>query len=212
MKRVFLFLCILCLAAVCAGCHGNTPSHAETDTSGSMATSPVADNERHPHDTLPESTEEAPETKPEVVLPFTPATSELPIISINTNGVILESDENRSKEYVDMTLTLTNTADPLIDVHGSIRLRGNSTYDFVKKPYRIKFDQKYSLFGLEKAKSWVLLADYLDPSTLHNYAALTLAGTSEYLDFVPTPHKVNLYFNGEYAGIYTLCEQVQEQS
>ena len=212
MKRVFLFLCILCLATACMGCHGDAPSHTGTDTSADTATHPSTDSERPPHDPLPEGAEEAPETKPEVVLPFTPATSELPIISIDTNGVILESDENRSKEYVDMTLTLTNTDEPLIDVHGSIRLRGNSTYNFVKKPYRIKFDQKYSLFGLEKAKSWVLLADYLDPSTLHNYAALTLAGTSEHLDFVPTPHKVNLYFNGEYAGIYTLCEQVQEQT
>jgi hypothetical protein len=65
--------------------------------------------------------------------------------------------------------------------------------------------------GLEKAKSWVLLADYLDPSTLHNYAALSLAATSENFDFVPTPYKVNLYLNGEYEGVYTLCEQVQEQ-
>jgi hypothetical protein len=81
-----------------------------------------------------------------------------------------------------------------------------------KKPYRIKLDQKHSLLGLDKAKSWVLLADYLDPSALHNYAALTLAGTSENFDFVPTPHKVNLYLNGEYAGVYTLCEQVQEQA
>ena len=100
MKRVFLFLCILCLAAVCAGCHGDTPSHPETDTFVGMATYPSADSENSPHDTLPEDTEEAPETKPEVVLPFTPATSELPIISIDTNGVVLEADENRSKEYV----------------------------------------------------------------------------------------------------------------
>ena len=132
---------------------------------------------------------------------------ELPVVSISTNGVAVDS-----KNYVDMTLSLTGTEDTLLEVPGSVRLRGNSTYKFPKKPYRIKLDQKQSLFGLPKAKSWVLLADWLDPSTLHNYAALTLAGTSEHFDFVPAPHKVNLYLNGEYQGIYTLCEQVQEQA
>ena len=132
---------------------------------------------------------------------------DLPVVSVHTDGVAVDS-----KEYVGMTLSLTNTEDVLLDVPGSIRLRGNSTYSFEKKPYRIKLDQKHSFFGLDKAKSWVLLADWLDPSTLHNYAALTLAGTSENFDFVPTPHKVTLYLNGEYQGVYTLCEQVQEQA
>jgi hypothetical protein len=134
-------------------------------------------------------------------------TSELPVVSVHTNGNAVES----RNEYVDMTLSLTGAEQELISVPGSIRLRGNSTFSFPKKPYRIKFDQKQSLFGLDKAKSWVLLADYLDPSTLHNYAALSLAAAGSF-DFVPTPHKVNLYLNGEYAGIYTLCEQVQEQA
>ena len=134
-------------------------------------------------------------------------TEDLPVVSVHTNGVSVDS-----KEYVDMTLSLTNTEDIMLDVPGSIRLRGNSTYGFPKKPYRIKLEQKHSFFGLDKAKSWVLLADWLDPSTLHNYAALTLAGTSENFDFVPTPYKVNLYLNGTYQGVYTLCEQVQEQA
>ena len=131
---------------------------------------------------------------------------EPPVIRIHTDGTPVDS-----KEYVDMTLSLTGTDSPLVNVGGEIRLRGNSTYSLPKKPYRIKLDQKHSFFGLDKAKSWVLLADYLDPSALHNYAALTLAGTSEYFDFVPTPYKVSLYLNDEYMGLYTLCEQIQEQ-
>jgi hypothetical protein len=133
---------------------------------------------------------------------------DLPVVSVDTLGNAVQS----RSEYVDMTLSLTGTEEQLISVPGSIRLRGDSTFSLPKKPYRIKFDQKQSLFGLEKAKSWVLLADYLEPSTLHNYAALTLAQSSEHFAFVPTPHKVNLYLNGEYAGIYTLCEQIQEQA
>ena len=78
-------------------------------------------------------------------------TDELPVVSIHTGGVPVDS-----KEYVDMTMTLTGTDDPLIGISGSIRLRGNSTYAYSKKPYRIKLDQKHSLFGLDKAKSWVI--------------------------------------------------------
>ena len=208
MKRIYLLLCILLLAAPCMGCQNESApsegmSSVENETAEQTFTTIHGTTETPPAESSPAESEAI----PEVELPFTPLTDELPIVSINTNGVAVDS-----RDYVDMTLTLAGTPDPLIDVRGSIRLRGNSTYSLAKKPYRIKLDQKQSLFGLDKAKSWVLLADYLDPSTLHNYAALTLAGTSEYLEFVPTPHKVNLYFNGEYAGIYTLCEQVQEQA
>ena len=89
-------------------------------------------------------------------------------------------------------------------------MRGNSTRRLPKKPYRIKFDKKQSLFGLEKSKSWVLLADYLDPSGLHNYTAFKLASELDGLSFTPSPFKVNVYLNGEFNGLYTLCEQVQE--
>ena len=134
------------------------------------------------------------------------ATYELPIINIDTNDQGIYSKE----DYVDMTFSLENCADELFEVTGGIRLRGNSTKAYPKKPYRIKFDKKQSIFGLAKAKSWVLLADYLDPSALHNHAALTLGNQLPGLEFTATPNKVNVYLNGEYIGLYTLCEQIQE--
>lgn len=133
------------------------------------------------------------------------ATYELPIINISVSG----QEINSKTEYVDMIFSLENTKDVMLEVPGGIRLRGNSTADMPKKPYRIKFEQKQSLFGLEKAKSWVLLAEYLDPSCLHNYAAMYLGAASDELSFTPTVHHVNLYLDGEYMGLYSLCEQVQ---
>lgn len=133
-------------------------------------------------------------------------TRELPIVHLNTGGVPIQSKE----EYVDVTFDLVNTEQEVRGATGGIRLRGQSTAEFEKKPYRIKFDQKISLFGLEQAKSWVLLAEYLDPSCMHNYTAFYLGASSDALDFTPTAHHVNLYLDGEYMGIYTLCEQVQE--
>lgn len=218
MRRTYEFpscllglLCLLCVLCLLTGCNGGaqeSPAASDTvepdtpaDTTDAATPPAGGESESESHTTLPSE-----EESPAVTLPFPVPTSELPVISINTNGTAVDS-----KEYVDMSLTLAGAEEELLDVGGEIRLRGNSTYTFEKKPYRIRLYQKHSLMGLEKAKSWVLLADYLDPSTLHNYAALSLAATSENFDFVPTPYKVNLYLNGEYEGVYTLCEQVQEQ-
>ncbi len=132
--------------------------------------------------------------------------NDLPIISIDTGGKSIKSKIN----YTTMTFDIDNCQGELSNIEGGIRLRGNSTIGFPKKAYRLKFDKKQSLFGLEKSKSWVLLADYIDPSALHNHAALTLGKEMPGLAFTPTPTKVNLYLNGVYQGMYTLCEQVQE--
>ena len=59
MKRVFLLLCILCLAVVCVGCRGDDRTHVETDTTANTASSPTTDGDQPPHDTLPENAEEA---------------------------------------------------------------------------------------------------------------------------------------------------------
>ena len=140
----------------------------------------------------------------EEIIPPTPY--EVPIVRIDTNGATIDS----KIDYVDMTFSIEKVENALTNVDGGIRLRGNSTKDLPKKPFRIKFDKKQSLFGLEKAKSWVLLAEYLDPSGLRNYSAFKLASQMPGLGFTPTPYKVDVYLNGEYIGLYTLCEQVQE--
>ena len=212
IRFIFFALCLTAAISLLTGCERPAPPSAETDTadtSDSVLTDVITLPTDPPAVTLPdteEATDKSPAETCPIDLPFDVPTDELPVVSVNTNGVAVDS-----RAYVDMTLTLTGVADPLTEVGGEIRLRGNSTMRLEKKPYRIRLYQKHSLMGMEKAKSWVLLADYLDPSTLHNYAALSLAATSDNFDFVPTPYKVNLYLNGEYRGIYTLCEQVQEQ-
>ncbi len=141
-----------------------------------------------------------------IVVHSKPALSELPVVYIDTNDVKINSKET----YTDMVFDIKNCDNELFDIEGGIRLRGNSTLGMAKKAYRIKFDKKQSLFGLDKAKSWVLLADYIDPSTMRNHAALTIGNQMPGLKFTPSPHKVNVYLNGKYQGVYTLCEQVQE--
>ncbi|MDR2693230.1 MAG: CotH kinase family protein [Chitinispirillales bacterium] len=90
----------------------------------------------------------------------------------------------------------------------SLRLRGNSTADATKKPYRIKFGEKVSLFGKEAAKSWVLLANYYDGTFALNAIAFEM-GTRMGLEYTNSSQLVDLYINNQYKGIYQLTEQVQ---
>jgi len=90
----------------------------------------------------------------------------------------------------------------------SIRLRGNSTSDADKKPYRIKFGDKVSLFGKEAAKSWVLLANFYDGTFALNAIAFEM-GKRMGLEFTNTSQLVDLYINNQYKGIYQLTEQIQ---
>jgi hypothetical protein len=90
----------------------------------------------------------------------------------------------------------------------SIRIRGNSTAHAPKKPYRIKFNKKTSLFGREAAKSWVLLACYYDGTFALNAIGLRLGKKME-LEFTNNSQLVELYINDSNKGIYELTEQIQ---
>ena len=135
----------------------------------------------------------------------------IPIIEINT----LKKQEPYNKEdYVDCSVSISNCDDELEVSMGEagIRLRGNSTMTAPKKPYRIKFEKKQSLLGSEeKFKSWVLLADYFDQSSIRNFAAFSLGSKLDNLHFTPTAHHVALIMNGEFRGLYLLTDQVDEK-
>jgi hypothetical protein len=90
----------------------------------------------------------------------------------------------------------------------SIKVRGNSTASYDKKPYRIKFGDKLSLFGKEPAKSWVLLANWFDGTFALNAIAFEL-GQKMDLEFTNSSTMVDLWINNQYKGIYQLTEQVQ---
>lgn len=93
---------------------------------------------------------------------------------------------------------------------GKIRGRGNSTWEWYdKKPYRIKLDSKSKMLGLKKAKDWVLLANYRDPTFLMNAYALEMA---DYMNLPFTNHSrfCELSINGEFVGLYMLTEQIKQ--
>ena len=95
----------------------------------------------------------------------------------------------------------------------NIRGRGNSSWDWPKKPYKIKFDSKIDLFGNGKAKKWTLIANYTDYSLVRNYMVYSLGQEFEALsETTTTTQFVEVYLNGRYDGVYLVCEQVETGS
>jgi hypothetical protein len=94
------------------------------------------------------------------------------------------------------------------DDFSEIKGRGNATFSYYKKPYQLKLAKKTALLGMEKAKTWILLAGYTDQTALHNALAFTL-GDAIGIPFNIEYRFVNLYIDGGYRGLYMLCEKVQ---
>lgn len=165
---------------------------------------------------VPEPTPEVPET-PET--PETPEPSEpdpkfddkyyAGQIFINTEN---EAQITSKEDYVNATISMThgNAEWCFSDAVAGIRGRGNSTWLwYPKKPYRVKFDKKQAMLGLDAAKSWVLLAEYRDPTDLMNAFVFEL-GTLMGLPYTNHNRYVSLTLNGKPQGLYHLTEQVQQ--
>lgn len=88
-----------------------------------------------------------------------------------------------------------------------IKGRGNSTWnDTPKKPYNIEFTEKTDFLGLGKAKKFVLLANFYDPSLLRNRIAFELARDAEGAS--PSCAPADVYENGRYIGSYLVCDKL----
>ena len=99
----------------------------------------------------------------------------------------------------------------LENLEAKVKVRGNWTTSYDKKPLRIKFDKKQNLLGLnggKEFKDWVLLATYKDWSQLRDatafYASKLLSA-----DYTSDFSLVEVYVNSEYWGVYLLAEQQQ---
>lgn len=136
-----------------------------------------------------------------------PQATGLPTVKIDTeNGQNIVSKD----VYINANISI---ADPdgkydLAVTQTEIRGRGNSTWSMPKKPYRLKFKDKTSVFGLPAEKSWVLLANYQDPTLIMNTIAFEL-GLQFGLPYTNHYNHVELFLNGNYQGSYILTEQIQ---
>lgn len=100
-------------------------------------------------------------------------------------------------------------SDGTLDYSGrleSIKGRGNSTWEYTKKPYNLTLSTDGDLLGMGSGKKWILLANALDQTHLRNKIALDLARDAG-LAYTPEGQWVELYLNGDYTGLYLLTER-----
>lgn len=136
---------------------------------------------------------------------LTDQTNNVPTISINVDGgqsITSKYDYLHAQIKIDGGGVFENMVDSVW-----VKGRGNSSWNFAKKPYRLKFDSKVKPFGLTKGKSWVLLANAQTGSMMSNAIGMKVArmvGSAGANHMIP----VELYINGSYVGSYCFTEKV----
>ena len=136
---------------------------------------------------------------------FHPVDYTCPLIEINT---FEELEEIPNKiDFKDASIRISGF-ESYDDYSGEmqIRGRGNSSWENPKKPYRLKFSKKVSLCGLNNAKNYVLLANYVDPTLMLNSVASKIAQMLE-LPYTPEYVPVDVQLNGVYRGSYVLTNK-----
>lgn len=132
----------------------------------------------------------------------------LPTVVINTEGgVDITSKENEvnSRVYI-----ISNNGTKLLEDEATgVRGRGNASWGFPKKPYRLKFSKKRSPLGAPaKAKKWTLISNYGDKTLMRNILAFEVSRRMG-MAYTPFCQPVDVILNGEYRGCYQLCDQIE---
>ena len=87
--------------------------------------------------------------------------------------------------------------------------RGNSSWEvYDKKGYQLKLGEARMVLGMDRAKTWVLLANASDPTLLRNKLVYDITRQMD-LTFSPEGEFVDLWVNGDYRGVYLLTEKIQ---
>ena len=131
---------------------------------------------------------------------------------------LTSDDENQARVWVDAAKTNKATGTALMTsttgttlYNGALKqlkARGNSTFLHAnKKSYQIKLSSGADLLGTgEQVKTWVLLAGYFDATQMHDKLVKDLAAQLG-MSYTASCGWVNLYYDGEYRGVYLLSEK-----
>lgn len=155
----------------------------------------------------------------------------LPVVVINVNSpgtvsyldFLIPAKSANWSEADDIAVYKNGVAD-LNKAGCSIRLRGNTSSNYDKRPMAIKLNKKAGILGMKEHKRWILLSPWTDMSLIRNYLAFNIAQTiqnhfingptdgSTYgkgLVWNPSGQNVELVINGIHAGNYLFCEQIK---
>lgn len=155
------------------------------------------------------------------------------IIKIDTFGVEIPGKPYHNSETgltehtlaADGSDTIAATAD-IIDGEGNnhlsdaatlssnirIRIRGNSSRHFDKKPYLLEFinpdgtNNDCEVMGMAAHHEWALHGPYLDKTLIRNYMWYNISG--QIMDYAPNVRFCEVILNGEYQGLYLMTETI----
>lgn len=132
----------------------------------------------------------------------------LPTVVINTaGGADIVSKDN----YINSNVYIVSGGgkELLSSAQTQIKGRGNASWDFPKKPYKIKFAEKQSPLGAPAHdKTWTLINNYGDKTLMRNILAFEVSRRVG-MDYTPFCMPVDVILNGEYEGCYQFCDQVE---
>ena len=132
----------------------------------------------------------------------------LPTVVINTKGA--EEITSKENEIPSVVYIVAEGGKNLLATKKTgVRGRGNASWNFPKKPYRLKFDEKQKLLDAPaKAKKWTLINNYGDKTLMRNMIAFEISRRLG-MAYTPYCHPVDVVLNGEYRGCYQLCDQIE---
>ncbi len=129
----------------------------------------------------------------------------LPLTVINTENLIEPKD--KQTDIICQVKIINNGKEEKKET-AIIKLRGNSSMNFKKKPYKIKFNEKQNLLDLPaNAKKQNLLDNYNNRTLIRTLLELKINSMFE-MEFTQV-RPVDLIFNGEFSGNYNLCGQIE---
>lgn len=161
--------------------------------------------------------------------------SHLPLVIIDTGGVeipgvVLEEKDRFGQETHSLAedgettiaarITVVDNGDrnnhpsdpPEIATGCRIRIRGNSSRHFPKKPYAVTFvddeglNRDFPVMGMGAHHEWVLHGPSLDKALVRNYMWYNISG--ELMRYAPECRYCEVILNGEYAGLYLMVESI----
>lgn len=149
------------------------------------------------------------------------ASSDLPIVMVNTNGQTILNDP---KITANMGVIYNgpgkrnNIGDPANEYNNKIgiEIRGQSSQLFPMKSYDIELrdaagaELNLPLLGMPPESDWVLYAPYTDKTLMRNFLAYTLA--REMGQWAPRCRFVELVVDNDYKGIYLLIEKIKRNT
>ncbi|MBE6282314.1 MAG: hypothetical protein E7095_09705 [Bacteroides sp.] len=132
----------------------------------------------------------------------------LPTLVINTTGA--QDITSKENEIPSLVYIISENGTKLFSAENTgVRGRGNASWQFPKKPYRLKFNSKQQLLDAPaKAKKWTLVNNYGDKTLMRNILAFEISRRMQ-MHYVPYCRPVDVILNGEYRGCYQLCDQVE---